>query len=295
MLIARVRYPLVRLLTPFLMALPTPSMAQSPGATCGTMTGDGWRRSEQVAHIPADRSRLQVEQALLARARQAVVDEASGIRVAGTTVRSRAETMVGGRSAAYSDVYLEMFSQSTEGRIVDERPPCVMRTGTDSLRLVLLAKVEVEREPPAAGFQAEVRTNQPAYFHGDPIEVSVSANQPARVFLFAVTPDGAATLFFPNRYDTLNLVRPGEDRYVPARGTAPYSLVAELNPQLGSPHAEMVLAFFYRGEGVAPFSVRDAFARSFTLAEVNRVLIDVPRRHRLERMAGYEIRATGGR
>lgn len=203
--------------------------------------------------------------------------------------------MVGGRSAAYSDVYLEMFSQSTEGRIVDERPPCVMRLGTDSLLLVLHAKVAVEREPPAAGFQAEVRTNQPAYFHGDLIEVSVRANQPARVFLFAVTPDGAATLFFPNRYDTLNLVQPGENRYIPARGTAPYSLVAELNPQLGSPHAEMVLAVFYRGDEGAPFSVRDAFTRSFTLAEVNRVLIDVPRRHRLETMAGYEIRAAGGR
>lgn len=262
------------------------------GMSCPEQAERGWNRSEQLAGVPPDRSREEVRQELLARARRAVVDEASGIRIAGARVRSQSETMTGGRSTDYSDLYLEMFSQTTEGRIVEERAPCLIRIGADSLRLVLFARVQSETESVAVGFDASVTTNQPAYRDGDPIEVTVRVSQSARVYLFSVTPDGAATLFFPNRYDTLNVVAPEQVRHVPARGGAPYTLVAELNPRLGTKHAEMVLAVFYRGDAGQPFAVRDAFARGFTLAEINRALLAVPRRERTEAMTGYEIRGA---
>jgi len=291
----RVKKPVLMWATVLGTLLPLGSASAQGGSGCPVQVERGWNRSLQAARIPPDRSFEQMRQELLARARQAVVDEASGVRISGARVRSQSETMSNGRSADYSDVYLEMFSQTTDGRIVEERDPCIVRIGADSLQLVLHARVQTESEESALGFDARVSTNQPAYRDGDQIEVTVSASASARVYLFSVAPDGAATLFFPNRYDTLNIVAPEQVRHVPARGGASYNLVAELNPRLGTKHAEMVLAVFYRGDAGQPFSVRDAFTKGFTLAEINRVLLAVPRKERAEAMTGYEIRASEGR
>jgi len=272
--------------------VPREALRGQTQSTCGGETAPGWFRSSQRALIPADRSVRQVEQDLIARARQQVVEQASGVQVSVATMRTRGETMTDGRSASYSDVYMEMFRQASDGRIIEERRPvCVTLLGTDSLVVVLDARVEVEREAAATGFEGSVRTNQPVYRVGDAVEISVEASEQTRVYLFAVDATGVATLVFPNRYDTLNVLQSRQARRVPARG-APYSLVAELNPELGAPHGEMVLAVFYRGAAGSPFATADAFARRFTLAEINRTILALPRRDRIEMMADYEIRSA---
>jgi len=226
---------------------------------------------------------------MLVEARLALVERASGITVGGTTVRSQSERMVGSVSKDYIDNFLQLTRQEVSGRIIEEASRFV-RVGEDSLTLELRGRVACESGA-AAVFSGTVSTDQPAYYDKDPVRLKVQATDSVRLSLFAIAANGEARLFFPNRYDTLNTIASGIAREIPRPGTSAYELVAELDPRFGQPQAEVIVAVFQARRGDPLFRAGDAFTRLFTFAEVNAILMRIPREERAEALVGYEIRA----
>jgi hypothetical protein len=237
-------------------------------------------------YLPRDRSRADVEQALLGQARLAIVERDLGITVSGVTTRVVGEEGVGANSQL-TDIFLQQFRQEVGGRVVEECARFV-DVGRDSMAIEFSAVVARETEAASAGFEGEVTIGQPAYREQDKVTLTVKSTEATRVYLFAVAKDGSATLFFPHQYDTLNVLRPNEALALPRRGS-PYELVASLDPRFGAPQVEHVLALFYKGPGSAPFQARDAFARSFTNAEINQAIMRIPRSLRTQAASGYTI------
>jgi hypothetical protein len=248
-----------------------------------------WQKVRVTRYVPPDRSRAQVEQLLLGEARRLAVQQAVGISVATTTTRSLSETIENGESKEYRDNFFELYSQDAAGLIVEEKHT-TSRRGDDSLAVNYEARVSCDSGPVAAGFTARVETNQETYRERDRVIIDVQASDSARVYLFSLAQDGSAVLIFPNQVDAANILRPDVKRVIPGPG-ALYSLPANLDPRFGSSQSEMLLAIFYRGSGPPPFRTADAFSKVFTLQEINRVLLLIPRSERLRVATGYEIRA----
>ena len=61
-------------------------------------------------------------------------------------------------------------------------------------------------------------TRTPTYRIGDRIRLSVSVNENAHVYLFALSPDGTVDQILPNRLGGSNYVRRGEVRTFPSAG-----------------------------------------------------------------------------
>jgi len=227
-----------------------------------------------------------VEQALTGKARLAIVERDLGISVSGVTTRVVGEEGVGANTQL-TDIFLQQFRQEVGGRVVEECARFI-DVGRDSMAVVFSAVVARETEAASAGFEGEVTIGQPAYREQDKVTLSVKSTESTRVYLFAVAKDGSATLFFPHQYDTLNVLRPNEALALPRRGS-PYELIASLDPRFGAPQVEHVLALFYKGPGSAPFQARDAFARTFTNAEINQAIMRIPRSLRTQAASGYTI------
>lgn len=249
-------------------------------------SGGRWAVIRLTEFLPRDRSRADVEQTLLGKARLAIVERELGVTVSGVTSRIVGEEGAGS-SSQLTDIFLQQFRQEVGGRVVEE---CARyaEAGRDSLAIEFSAIVAKETEAPSAGFAGEVSLSQPAYREGDKVTLKVTVTEPSRVYLFAVARDGSATLFFPHPYDTLNVMRGGDTLSLPRRGS-PYELVTTLDPRFSAPQVEHVLAVFYKGPGTAPFQPRDAFARTFTNAEISQALLRMPRSLRAEAASGYTI------
>lgn len=261
---------------------PMPRLEPCPAPTAAPR----WSVIRLAEYLPRDRSRADVEQALLGKARLAIVERDLGISVSGVTSRIVGEEGVGANSQL-TDIFLQQFRQEVGGRVVEECARFV-DVGRDSMAIEFSAVVARETEDASAGFEGEVTIGQPAYRENDKVTLTVKSTEGARVYLFAVAKDGSATLFFPHQYDTLNVLRPNEALALPRRGS-PYELVASLDPRFGAPQVEHVLALFYKGPGTAPFQARDAFARSFTNAEINQAIMRIPRSLRTQAASGYSI------
>jgi hypothetical protein len=261
---------------------PMPRVEPCPAPTAAPR----WSVIRLAEYLPRDRSRADVEQALLGQARLAIVERDLGITVSGVTTRVVGEEGVGANSQL-TDIFLQQFRQEVGGRVVEECARFV-DVGRDSMAIEFSAVVARETEAASAGFEGEVTIGQPAYREQDKVMLTVKSTEATRVYLFAVAKDGSATLFFPHQYDTLNVLRPNEALALPRRGS-PYELVASLDPRFGAPQVEHVLALFYKGPGSAPFQARDAFARSFTNAEINQAIMRIPRSLRTQAASGYTI------
>jgi hypothetical protein len=261
---------------------PMPRVEPCPAPTAAPR----WSVIRLAEYLPRDRSRADVEQALLGQARLAIVERDLGITVSGVTTRVVGEEGVGANSQL-TDIFLQQFRQEVGGRVVEECARFV-DVGRDSMAIEFSAVVARETEAASAGFEGEVTIGQPAYREQDKVTLTVKSTEATRVYLFAVAKDGSATLFFPHQYDTLNVLRPNEALALPRRGS-PYELVASLDPRFGAPQVEHVLALFYKGPGSAPFQTRDAFARSFTNAEINQAIMRIPRSLRTQAASGYTI------
>lgn len=270
------------------LLLPSVLAAQG-GGSCSPGLDAEWQRVRLTRYVPPDRSRAQMEQLLLGEARRLAVQRAVGINVATTTSRTQYEAMSNGESKEYRDNFFELYSQDAAGVIVEEKHT-TSRRGEDSLAVNYEARVSCDSGPVAAGFTGRVETNQDSYRERDFISIEVESSDSARVYLFSLAQDGSARLIFPNRLDSENTLEAGEKRIVPRPG-APYNFIAELDPRYGPSQSEMLLAVFYRGGGPAPFRTSDAFEKVFTLQEINRVLLLIPRGERHRVAAGYEIRA----
>ena len=261
---------------------PMPRLESCPAPTAAPR----WSVIRLAEYLPRDRSRADVEQALLGKARLAIVERDLGITVSGVTSRIVGEEGVGS-SSQLTDIFLQQFRQEVGGRVVEECARFV-DVGRDSMAIEFAAVVARETEVASAGFEGEVTIGQPAYRENDKVTLTVKSTEGARVYLFAVAKDGSATLFFPHQYDTLNVLRPNEALALPRRGS-PYELVASLDPRFGAPQVEHVLALFYKGPGAAPFQARDAFTRTFTNAEINQAIMRIPRSLRVQAASGYTI------
>ena len=261
---------------------PMPPLEPCPAPTAAPR----WSVIRLAEYLPRDRSRADVEQALLGKARLAIVERDLGITVSGVTSRIVGEEGVGS-SSQLTDIFLQQFRQEVGGRVVEECARFV-DVGRDSMAIEFAAVVARETEVASAGFEGEVTIGQPAYRENDKVTLTVKSTEGARVYLFAVAKDGSATLFFPHQYDTLNVLRPNEALALPRRGS-PYELVASLDPRFGAPQVEHVLALFYKGPGAAPFQARDAFTRTFTNAEINQAIMRIPRSLRVQAASGYTI------
>jgi hypothetical protein len=261
---------------------PMPPLEPCPAPTAAPR----WSVIRLAEYLPRDRSRADVEQALLGKARLAIVERDLGITVSGVTSRIVGEQGVGS-SSQLTDIFLQQFRQEVGGRVVEECARFV-DVGRDSMAIEFAAVVARETEVASAGFEGEVTIGQPAYRENDKVTLTVKSTEGARVYLFAVAKDGSATLFFPHQYDTLNVLRPNEALALPRRGS-PYELVASLDPRFGAPQVEHVLALFYKGPGAAPFQARDAFTRTFTNAEINQAIMRIPRSLRTQAASGYTI------
>jgi hypothetical protein len=90
--------------------------------------------------------------------------------------------------------------------------------------------------------------------------------------------------------DGNNALMAGDSHLVPRSG-APYRFTAELDPKFGPSQSEMLLGVFFLADGPDLFQRADAFSRTFSLQEINRVLLRVPRAERRRVFAGYEIRS----
>ena len=261
---------------------PMPRLEPCPAPTAAPR----WSEIRLTEYLPRDRSRSDVEQALLGKARLAIIERDLGITVTGVTTRVVGEEGVGANSQL-TDIFLQQFRQEVGGRVVEECARFV-DVGRDSMAIEFSAVVARETEAASAGFEGEVTIGQPAYREQDKVTLTVKSTEATRVYLFAVAKDGSATLFFPHQYDTLNVLRPNEALALPRRGS-PYELVASLDPRFGAPQVEHVLALFYKGPGSAPFQARDAFARTFTNAEINQAIMRIPRSLRTQAASGYTI------
>ncbi len=263
-------------------AAPMPRFEPCPAPTAAPR----WSVIRLAEYLPRNRSRMDVEQALLGQARLAIVERDLGITVSGVTTRVVGEEGVGA-NAQLTDIFLQQFRQEVGGRVVEECARFV-EVGRDSMAIEFSAVVARETEAASAGFEGEVTIGQPAYREQDKVTLTVKSTEATRVYLFAVAKDGSATLFFPHQYDTLNVLRPNEALALPRRGS-PYELVASLDPRFGAPQVEHVLALFYKGPGSAPFQARDAFARTFTNTEINQAIMRIPRSLRTQAASGYTI------
>ncbi|MBA3853473.1 MAG: hypothetical protein C0503_03600 [Gemmatimonas sp.] len=265
----------------------SPTTSASVG--CGPALEREWQELRLARYVPADRSRAQVEQVLLSEARVLAVQQAVGITVATTTSRTQYEAMANGTSREYRDHFFELYAQDAAGVIVEERHR-VMRVGQDSIGVIYEARVACDAGSAAAGFVGRVETDQLVYRDSSIVTIRVEASDPARLYLFSVAQDGSARLIFPNPLDTANQLAGGAMRQVPRDG-APYRLSATLDPRFGADQSELLLGIFYTGTGPAPFRASDARDdRVFTLEEINRVLLRIPRAERARVATGYEIR-----
>lgn len=260
---------------------------------CSPGVEQEWQRVRVTRFVPPDKSRAQMEQVLLGEARTRAVQQAVGITVSTSTTRSQYEAMANGESREYRDNFFELYSQDAAGLIVEEKHTTTSR-GADSLSIGYEARVGCESGSEAAGFTASISTNQDTYREKDYITIRVEASDSARVYLFSIAQDGVARLIFPNRVDLNNAFGAGDARFVPRTG-APYSFTAELDSRFGPSQSEMLMGIFYRGRGPELFRSADAFQKEFTLEEINRVLLRVPRSERSRVLAGYEIRSRADR
>ena len=267
---------------------PAPS-TRSPRAGCGPTLEQEWQQIRLARHVPADRSRAQMEQVLLSEARVLAVQQAVGITIATTTSRAQYEAMTNGESREYRDHFFELYSQDAAGVIVEERHRAA-RPHPDSMQVFYEARVACDAGTEAAGLTASVSTDQLVYREGDAIRITAEASDVARLYVFSVLQDGSAWLVFPNQADSLNRLAPGTRRTIPRPG-ANYELKAQLEPRFGSAQSELLFGIFYTGDGPAPFRAQDAFTEKFSLEQINRVLLRIPRAERSRAVAGYEIRA----
>ena len=124
---------------------PMPRLEPCPAPTAAPR----WSVIRLAEYLPRDRSRADVEQALLGKARLAIVERDLGISVSGVTSRIVGEEGVGANSQL-TDIFLQQFRQEVGGRVVEECARFV-DVGRDSMAIEFSAVVARETEDASAG------------------------------------------------------------------------------------------------------------------------------------------------
>jgi hypothetical protein len=261
-----------------------------------------WVNVQAHRQISRYESRELSENKLLAEARLLAIQKGTGITVrsveAMTTRESSTATESNERDSKWFEEYLQYSRQETAGRIIKEDSPVfneVERNGDTWLQIDLRALVAIDSGNIDPGFIATLRTRQPAYREGDTIRIELESSKNAKLYLFNVSTDGKCTLIWPNLIEHDNHLTAGVKTMIP-QNTERYAMVAELiknkmqsvNGTANNFSQELLFALLYRGED-SVFDPATAFAREYSLSELNQRLISIPRSQRYEIMATFSI------
>jgi hypothetical protein len=260
-----------------------------------------WETVELSKEITRSMSLQAIEQALIAEARVRAVESVTGIgvrKVESLATSERMEALDGKPKTTtqwYED-YMYYTRQETAGRIISEKPPVFKEILVDSrphLSLTFKAEVAIDEDAVDPGFDATLRTSQPTYRVNDTIHISAGSTRDAELYLFSVSAAGQCTLIWPNTAEPENTLWAGHNVSIP-KNKEKVSFIAELPKEDASGPAatnsvqEMLFGIFYRGD-TELFKHSEAFSKTWTLAELNRILLRIPRKERMEVMEIYGI------
>lgn len=251
----------------------------------------GWVSITYSEKMGRQDSRAGMEARLLSAARMQAVERVSGVDVKIVESNTTAEQMTRGNGGQWLQDYLYFTKQESAGRIVEEKTPEYKEINTDlglELEISYRGKVAIESEVADPSFYGSLRTMQPSYRTNDTIRIEALSSQDAQLYLFNMMPDGSGRLIWPNRVESGNNLIGNKALQLPGQPHR-YAFVAELPEayQQGASQ-ELIFGIFFNGAEQL-FRSEDAFTKVYTFAEINRMLLRVPRAMRTEAMYIYGI------
>lgn len=253
----------------------------------------GWVSITYSEKIGRQDSRAGMEARLLSAARMQAVERVSGVDVKIVESNTTAEQMTRGNGGQWLQDYLYFTKQESAGRIVEEKAPEYKEINTDlglELEISYRGKVAIESEAADPSFYGSLRSLQPSYRPNDTIRIEALSSQDAQLYLFNMMPDGSGRLIWPNRVESGNRLTGSKAVQLPGQPHR-YAFVAELPEAYRQGQGavqELIFGIFFNGNEQL-FRAEDAFSKVYTFAEVNRVLLRVPRTMRTEAMYIYGI------
>ena len=178
-----------------LEAAGTPSLVEVPRVV--PRGRKGWVEVEAEVLASDDESPAQARRRAIDRARLAAVEY-----VAGISVRSSVITLDQTTDTGASDLLQALTATQADALIVDEKlldhRMQMDPSGAFRVRVKMAARV-LERDDRRAQFDTEVRLNADRFRSGERVEVSIRVSEAARIYVLAVSREGAVVLL-PNRY-----------------------------------------------------------------------------------------------
>lgn len=276
-----------------LFTLFTATLLQAQRNEEAKQSPQGWVSITYSEKMGRQDSRAGMEARLLSAARVQAVERVSGVNVKVVESNTTAEQLTRGKAGQWLQDYLYFTKQESAGRIVEERAPQYKEINTAlglELEITYEGKVAIESEAADPSFHGSLRTLQPSYRPDDSIRIEALSSQDAQLYLFNMMPDGSGRLIWPNRVETGNALKGQEPKRLPGQPHR-YAFVAELPEgylQGQGAVQELIFGVFFNGNEQL-FRAEDAFTKVYTFAEINRVLLRIPRPMRTEAMYIYGI------
>lgn len=243
----------------------------------------GW--VEVVAQVVAsdDEAPSEARARAMARARQAAVEHVAGVRV-----QSGLLSFEQVRDADASSLVQTLLATRADALVLEERLITSQRvqvSGGYRLRVVLRAHVLDRRGATDPGFRTEIALGRNRFLEGEEVTLALRASRDARLYVLAITEDGAA-LLLPNGHLDDTRVPAGEwlhfpDEALHERGVR---LIARL-PEGRSEAREALVVVALRGDrtlgGMLPasgaaFRSVEASGAGQLLADLLSPLLDLP-------------------
>ena len=243
----------------------------------------GW--VEVVAHVTAsdDEAPTAARARAIARARQAAVEFSAGVRV-----RSSLLSFDQIRGADASSLVQALLTTRADALVVDEQLVAARRvqvSGGYRVRVVLRARILDRSQASDPDFYTELALGRTRFLDGEELSLAVRASRDARIYVVAITEDGAA-LLLPNAQLPDTRVAAGQWLRFPGRDLSERGvrLIARV-PEGRDAASEALLVVALRGERsltrFAPasrtaFHAVDANGAGELLADLLAPLIELP-------------------
>ncbi len=243
----------------------------------------GWVEVAAQVFASDDESPNEARDRALARARRAAVEFAGGVRV-----KSNLLSFEQVRESDSSSLVQALLSTRADALILEERLVTSQRiqvAGGYRVRVVMRARVLDRSEARDPGFATEIQLGRNRFLDGEEVQLAVRSSRDARIYVLAITEDGAA-LLLPNAHLADTRVEAGEwlrfpDEALLERGVR---LLARV-PEEKSAASEALVVVALRGDhslqslvpasGTAFHSV-EASGAGALLADLLAPLVDVP-------------------
>ncbi len=259
--------------------LPNPANAQSD-----------FSKSQRVTvidsmEVPANLSRMQVEDDLLKQARKRAVEQVTGVRVNVANVSIATES---GNDVFES--YQELVRNSVSGRIIQESEPKFSWGSSQVLYIHYSATVAKETESRDQYFDVEMEINKPVFTVGGEMQLTVELSKDAYITIFSITEGGKVSVLFPNAYMTENFVDGSTQRIIPndkEKDKLSFTLQSQSdNPK--SKYAELLLCIATK-EKVSYDKLQTDMKYNSNWLELNRWLMKIPRDHWAQSYVSYQV------